>query len=123
MRKVPALEKLDNQIDILDNELDNSENLTAITVMAGLVEKMMGYIGYKRTACSSASLSPLAEYEELEKAVTHQWILSTSKVKELIGVAPRVGKDEMTFVWGSFTFTKAGKLGNQMGWVVTKTLG
>jgi hypothetical protein len=62
-------------------------------------------------------------YEELEKAVTHQWILSTSKVKELIGVAPRVGKDEMTFVWGSFTFTKAGKLGNQMGWVVTKTLG
>ncbi|MDK2411705.1 hypothetical protein QHH11_25350 [Aphanizomenon sp. PH219] len=123
MRKVPALEKLDNQIDILDNELDNSENLTAITVMAGLVEKMMGYIGDKRTACSSASLSPLAEYEELEKAVTHQWILSTSKVKELIGVAPRVGKDEMTFVWGSFTFTKAGKLGNQMGWVVTKTLG
>jgi hypothetical protein len=34
------------------------------------------------------------EYEELEKAVTHKWILSTSKVKELIGVTPRVGKDE-----------------------------
>jgi hypothetical protein len=113
MRKVPALEKLDNQIDILDNQLDNAENLTAITVMAGLVEKMMGYIGNRR--------SPLVEYEELEKAVTHQWILSTAKVKELIGVTPRVGKDEMTFVWGSFTFTKAGKFGNQMGWVVSKS--
>ncbi|BAZ86724.1 hypothetical protein [Dolichospermum compactum] len=119
--EVPALEKLDNQLDILDNQLDNSENLTAITVMAGLVEKMMGYIGNQRTACSSASLSHLAEYEELEKAVTHQWILSTAKVKELIGVTPRVGKDEMTFVWGSFTFTKAGKLGNQMGWLVSKS--
>ena len=111
--EVPALERLDNQIDILDNQLDNAENLTAITVMAGLVEKMMGYIGNRR--------SPLVEYEELEKAVTHQWILSTAKVKELIGVTPRLGRDEMTFVWGSFTFTKAGKLGNQMGWVVSKT--
>ncbi len=112
--EVPALSKLDNQLDILDNQLDNSENLTAINVMAGLVEKMMGYVGNQR--------SHLAEYEELEKAVAHKWILSTAKVKELIGITPRVGKDEMTFVWGSFTFTKAGKLGNQMGWLVSKTL-
>ena len=112
--EVPALEKLDNQ-------LDNSENLTAISLMAGLVEKMMGYMGNRRSACSSASLSPLSEYEELEKAVTHKWILSTGKVKELICVTPRVGKDEVAFVWGSFTFTKAGKLGNQMGWLVGKT--
>ncbi|MEC4887853.1 MAG: hypothetical protein SAL70_42080 [Scytonema sp. PMC 1070.18] len=111
--EIPALEKLDNQLDKLDNELDNSENLTAISLMAGLVEKMMGYMGNKR--------SPLSEYEELEKAVTHKWILSTGKVKELISVTPRVGKDEMTFVWGSFTFTKAGKLGNQMGWMVNKS--
>ena len=110
--EVPALEKLDNQLDKLDNELDNSENLTAISLMAGLVEKMMGYMGNRRSA--------LSEYEELEKAVTYKWILSTGKVKELIGVTPRVGKDEVAFVWGSFTFTKAGKLGNQMGWLVSK---
>ncbi|WP_414552573.1 hypothetical protein [Anabaena sp. CCY 0017] len=127
--EIPALEKLDNQLDKLDNELDNSENLTAISLMAGLVEKMMGYVGNRRTACSSAeckahaprTLSPLSEYEELEKALTHKWILSTGKVKELIGVTPRVGKDEVTFVWGSFTFTKVGKLGNQMGWMVGKS--
>jgi len=112
--EVPALEKLDNQLDRLDNQLDNAENLTAISLIAGFVEKMMGYMGNKR--------SPLTEYEELEKAVTHKWILSTGKVKELISVTPRVGKDEMTFIWGSFTFTKAGKLGNQRGWLVTKTL-
>ncbi|UUO14928.1 hypothetical protein [Dolichospermum heterosporum] len=59
-------------------------------------------------------------YDELEKAVTHKLILSTAKVKELIGVTLRVNKDEMTFVWSSFTFTKAGKLDNQMEWLVSK---
>ncbi|MFM6248397.1 MAG: hypothetical protein ACKPJH_00695 [Dolichospermum sp.] len=56
--EVAPLEKLDNSLDILDNQLDNAENLTAINVMAGLVEKMMGYVGNQRTAYSSASLSP-----------------------------------------------------------------
>ena len=69
----------------------------------------------------STKRSLLSEYKKLKKAVTHHWILNTSKVKELIGITPRVGKDEMTFVWGSFTFTKAGKLGNQMGWLVSKS--
>ncbi|MDB9450936.1 hypothetical protein [Dolichospermum circinale] len=62
------------------------------------------YVGSQR--------SPLSDYEELEKAVTHKWILSTNKVKELIGITPRLGKDEITFVWNNFTFTKVGKLGN-----------
>jgi hypothetical protein len=75
----------------------------------------------KRESAKDRQRSPLAEYEELEKAVAHKWILSTAKVKELIGITPRVGKDEMTFVWGSFTFTKAGKLGNQMGWLVARS--
>lgn len=111
--EVPALSKLDNQLDRLDNLPDNSENLTAISLMAGLVEKMMGYMGNRR--------SPLSEYEELEKAVNHGWILSTTKVKDLIGITPRVSRDERTFIWGSFTFIKAGKLGNQMGWLVTRS--
>ncbi|MDB9444138.1 hypothetical protein PN497_22705, partial [Sphaerospermopsis kisseleviana CS-549] len=34
----------------------------------------------------------------------------------------RLRSNLLTFVWGSFTFTKAGKLGNQMGWLVSKSL-
>jgi len=115
--EVMPLERL-NQLDILDNSLeaiDNSE-VTAINAMAGLVEKMMGYLAGNKQSSS------LAEYEELEKAVTNRWILSTSKVKELTGITPKVGRDGLTFPWGSFTFTKAGKLGNQIGWLVTKTI-
>jgi len=115
--EVMPLEHL-NQLDTLDNSLeaiDNSE-VTAINAMAGLVEKMMGYLAGNKQSSS------LAEYEELEKAVTNRWILSTSKVKELTGITPKVGRDGLTFPWGSFTFTKAGKLGNQIGWLVTKTI-
>jgi hypothetical protein len=110
------LDKLDNQLDrvdnSLDNRLDNGENLTAIGLMAGLVEKMMGYMGDRR--------SLLWEYEELEKAATHGWILSTAKVKELIGITPRLGRNETSFVWGTFTFIRSGRLGNQLGWLVTR---
>jgi hypothetical protein len=111
------LERL-NQLDTLDNSLEAIENseVTAINAMAGLVEKMMGYLAGNKQSSS------LAEYEELEKAVTNRWILSTSKVKELTGITPKVGRDGLTFPWGSFIFTKAGKLGNQIGWLVTKTI-
>jgi hypothetical protein len=110
------LDTLDNSLDIVDNQLDNSENLVAINVMAGLVEKMMGLLAGNKQS------SPLAEYEELEKAVTNRWILSTSKVRELTSITPKVGKDDLTFIWGSFVFTKSGRIGNQMGWLVSKNI-
>jgi hypothetical protein len=66
--------------------------------------------------------SPLAEYEELEKAVTNRWILSTSKVRELTGITPKVGRDDLTFIWRSFVFNKSGRIGNQMGWLVSKNI-
>lgn len=109
------LDTLDNSLDIIDDQIDNSE-VTAINAMAGLVEKMMGLLAGNKQS------STLAEYEELEKAITNRWILSTGKVRELTGITPKVGKDGLTFIWGSFIFTKAGKIGNQMGWLVTKTL-
>lgn len=59
---------------------------------------------------------PLGEYEALEKAVSNGWILATGKVKELTGSKP-VGEE---WEWGGFTFRRAGKLGNQLGWRVEK---
>ncbi|MHC5832489.1 MAG: hypothetical protein ACYT04_95040, partial [Nostoc sp.] len=56
--EVPALSKLDKQLDRLDNLPDNSENLTAISLMASLVEKMMGYIGNRRCLRRQATHTP-----------------------------------------------------------------
>ncbi|MEH1808466.1 hypothetical protein [Nostoc sp.] len=96
----------------LDIELNNSE-ATAINIMAELMEKMMSY-AYARDS------SPLTNYEELEKAAEFEWILPTSKIKELIGVSPKAAKDGDTFIRGSFAFIKLGKVGNETGWQVLK---
>ncbi|MGE5655104.1 MAG: hypothetical protein ACM37W_00520 [Actinomycetota bacterium] len=60
---------------------------------------------------------PLGEYEALEKAVSNGWILGTGKVKELTGSRPTGDEWE----WGSFTFHRAGKLGNQLAWRVERS--
>jgi hypothetical protein len=64
--------------------------------------------------------SPLANYEELEKAAKFEWVLPTSLVRQLIGVTPRTAHDNDTFICGSFVFTKTGKIGREAGWQVEK---
>jgi hypothetical protein len=61
-------------------------------------------------------MNPLKHWEELEKAVNHGWILSTSEIKQLIGTKPRTS----LYIRGSFKFTKCGKIGNQSAWRIEK---
>lgn len=60
--------------------------------------------------------NPILHWEKLQKVVDNQWILSTSEVKELIGIKPRISP----FIRGAFKFTKCGKIGNQSAWNVEK---
>ncbi len=56
----------------------------------------------------------LHNYHALEDAVNHQWIISTSDVKELTGSTPH-GE---IFIWANFEFVKVGKVGRESGWRV-----
>jgi hypothetical protein len=108
--QVDKLDKLDNPAGHI--EFNNSETI-AINVMAELMEKMMSY-AYARDS------SPLANYEELEKAVKFEWVLPTSLVKTLTGVSPKTTHDSHTFACMGFAFIKTGKIGREAGWQVTK---
>ena len=57
---------------------------------------------------------------ELERARASGWELTTSQVKELIGVKPTCKQGKKTFRRGSFVFVKSGKIGNQTSWKVQK---
>ena len=59
---------------------------------------------------------PLAYLEHLERAAAHDWYLSTSEVKALIGVTPK-GK---RFGRRGFVFLNSGKAGRSIEWKVTK---
>jgi len=56
----------------------------------------------------------LHNYHALEDAVKHQWIISSSNVKELTGSHPHGDR----FIWANFEFLKAGKVGRESGWRV-----
>jgi hypothetical protein len=60
---------------------------------------------------------PLAHWEQLEKAVAHEWLLTSADVKRVIGVKPKGD----SFLRGSFTFVRSGTIGNQTAWRVVKS--
>lgn len=67
-------------------------------------------------AIASNQSDPLANYDALEKAYQNQWIISTKKIQDLIGVKPHGSE----YIWGSWRFIAKGKLGRGKGWLVEK---
>ena len=60
--------------------------------------------------------SPLQAYRDLEEARQQQWKLSTTQVRQLIGVRPH----GQVFVRGSWIFQRDGKIGASGAWRVHK---
>ena len=65
-------------------------------------------------------IDPLWYLGRLEAARVSGWELTTSQVRDLIGVKPSCKQGKKTFRRGSFIFVKAGKIGNQTSWKVQK---
>jgi hypothetical protein len=89
--------------------LDTSTGLSTSDDLVTLVERLA-------TALKPAT-SPLAHWEQLEKAVAHNWLLTTTDVKRVLGVKPKGD----SFSRGSFTFVRCGTIGNQAAWRVVKS--
>jgi hypothetical protein len=91
---------LDSSLDIVDSGLDiNPQTLALLNLMQSFNRR-----------------SPLDKHRELEEAATHNWILTTSEIEELLGVKP---KGE-TFTRVCWVFQRSGKIGNQSAWIVEK---
>lgn len=117
--EVQRLDKLD-KFSPPDRGLEfDDDGISAINVMADLMEKMMVY--------ATSQKSPLTNYEELEKAIANKWLLPSSKVRELIGTIPKTVKEVFAdgdvefFARGSFLFVKIGKIGKETSWAVEKS--
>jgi hypothetical protein len=91
------------------SEASNDGYLKAFEWMGGIIEKML---------VQQTQVSPLARFEELEKAVKMGIILPTSAIAQLIKTKPRGDN----FVYGSYTIVRKGKVGRESGWLVSKIL-
>ena len=106
-------------------DISSFESTTQLTAQHGTQEELLGDIV---TAIASLRAStegladklpaknPLWYMHELEIAIANNWQLSTSQIKEMIGVKPR-GE---TFKHGCFIFSKCGKINRESAWKVTK---
>jgi hypothetical protein len=63
---------------------------------------------------------PLWYMNVLERAQASHWILTTEEVEQLIGVKPRCEAGKNSYQRGCWVFEKAGNIGSQIGWRVTK---
>lgn len=63
---------------------------------------------------------PLWYMNVLERAQASHWILTTEEVEQLIGVKPRCEAGKNSYQRGCWVFVKAGNIGSQIGWRVTK---
>ena len=63
---------------------------------------------------------PLWYLNVLERAQASNWILSTDEVEQLIGVKPKCQDGKNSYQRGCWVFVKAGKIGSQTAWRVTK---
>ena len=66
----------------------------------------------------AATRDPLQHYASLERAIASAWLLSSSEVRSLIGVAPKGDRYQR----GNFVFIRTGKIGAQSAWRVSKVV-
>lgn len=93
-------------LTILDNQ-----NVTRMSLDSNTIEE----IAYKFQRSN-----PLWYMNILENARASNWLLTTSEVRELIGVKPKTKKGEKTYKRGNWLFVKSGRIGNQTAWKVMK---
>lgn len=95
------------ELSLVDS-LDTSTRLSSTNDLIILVERL---------AVALRPTEPLAHWKQLETAVAHDWLLTTTEVKAVIGVKPKGD----SFTRGCFTFIRAGKIGNQISWQVVRS--
>ena len=101
------LDGIDKSSGLVENNLEALVNLIAEAVSQTI-------------ASTIPTRSPLWYMGELERAEAQGWLLTTAEVQQLIGVKPSPSKGKSSYQRGSFIFTKAGKIGGQTAWQVTK---
>ncbi len=99
---------IESSLSLVDT-VDKTSGLSRTDDLITLIERI--------AAALKPTEQPLSHWEQLEKAVANNWLLSTTDVQRVIGVKPKGER----FTRGSFTFVRFGKIGNQSAWRVVKS--
>ena len=102
-------------VALSDGQLELDGGALEVAPEQQLLEMLVGAI-----AANLQPRSPLWYHSELEKAAAGGWLLTSKEVKELIGVKPYCKRGTDIFTRGCWQFSKAGKIGAALAWLVEK---
>ena len=103
----------------IDSSIDSQLDTVNRSIDTLFLEEMVEKVG-DRIASRLQPYDPTWYMTVLERAAKKKWLLTTSQIKDLIGVKPTTKKNSQIYKRGCWTFTKAGKIGNQTAWSVSK---
>ena len=120
----PAQHTSDNGVSsIVETARHTSELTTQHSIQSETTQVLLGDMAQAVANAIAEKMTPPSPtwyLAELERARASGWELTTSQVKDLIGVKPSCKEGKKTFKRGSFIFVKSGKIGNQTSWKVKK---
>lgn len=73
----------------------------------------------ERLVHNQTEYDPLAPHRILSEAAKERYWLSTQEVSQIIGVTPH-GSPGEGYQWGCWVFTRVGKLGKSLAWLVSR---
>ena len=103
-------QRVDSQLDIVDKP--------SLPTQAANFGELVKAIA---TAIQPAA-DPLHYMDILERAAEKGWLLTTAEVRQLISAKPKTSKGEKVYKRGCWLFQKAGKIGSQTAWRVSKSV-
>jgi len=117
-QKIPEVTTLppepQQKLKVVSTAIVSKNNLISNSSNSSNKENPLGELIKAITQATTPRRDILHNYHALEDAVNHQWIISSSNVRELTGSSPH-GE---VFIWANFEFVKVGKVGRESGWRV-----
>ncbi|BAY11898.1 hypothetical protein [Calothrix sp. NIES-2098] len=116
----PASELKDKQVletsSIVKSDNSNNKRLDEILVeISQSLSKLESILSSRLQ-----TPNPLWYMDVLERAQSSNWLLTSEEIEKLIGVKPKCEAGQDSFQRGCWIFTKAGKMGLQTAWRISK---
>ncbi|MGI0480557.1 hypothetical protein ACN4EE_07180 [Geminocystis sp. CENA526] len=105
-----SLDSVNFGLDKANSSLDSSIQYVQLNLFDSLMERV------EEVVERMIPVNPISHWEKLDLAVERGYILSSKEVHSLVGTKP----SGTTWTRGAFIFTRAGKIGNQGGWKISR---
>ena len=114
-----ALEKLSqdsNQTQPHTLAIHTGQDLQIEPIIQSIIIQTLAALNQQRTEQST----PIDDLETLQKVLDNGWLLTTTKLAQIIGLSPKtIGQKKQNYYCG-FVFTKVGRQGKQSLWKIER---